>query len=55
MRSLPVGTACAVWVGVGAVLTAAYAMWSGQEPATVLRVVLLAGIVGCVVGLELTH
>ena len=55
MRSLPVGTAYAVWVGIGAALTAGYAMWSGQEPVSLLRVLLLAGIVGCVVGLKLTH
>jgi quaternary ammonium compound-resistance protein SugE len=55
MRGLPVGTAYVVWVGIGAVLTAGYAMWTGQEPVTVIRVLLLAGIVGCVVGLKLTH
>jgi quaternary ammonium compound-resistance protein SugE len=55
MRGLPVGTAYAVWVGIGAALTAGYAMWTGQEPVSVLRVLLLAGIVGCVVGLKLTH
>ena len=55
MRGLPVGTAYAVWVGIGAALTAGYAMWSGDEPVSVLRVLLLAGIVGCVIGLKLTH
>ena len=55
MRGLPVGTAYAVWVGIGAALTAGYAMVSGQEPASVVRVLLLLGIVGCVVGLKLTH
>ena len=55
MRSLPVGTAYAVWVGIGAALTAGYAMWAGQEPVSTVRVLLLAGIVGCVVGLKLTH
>ena len=55
MRGLPVGTAYAVWVGIGAVLTAAYAMWSGEEPVSAVRVLLLAGIVGCVIGLKLTH
>jgi quaternary ammonium compound-resistance protein SugE len=55
MRGLPVGTSYAVWVGIGAALTAGYAMWSGQEPVSVVRVLLLAGIVGCVVGLKLTH
>ena len=55
MRGLPVGTAYAVWVGIGAALTAGYAMWSGDEPVSVLRMLLLAGIVGCVIGLKLTH
>ena len=55
MRGLPLGTAYAVWVGIGAVLTTAYAMASGQEPVSVVRGLLLAGIVGCVVGLKLTH
>jgi len=55
MRGLPVGTAYAVWVGIGAALTAGYAMWAGLEPVSAVRVLLLAGIVGCVVGLELTH
>jgi quaternary ammonium compound-resistance protein SugE len=55
MRGLPIGTAYAVWVGIGAALTAGYAMWAGQEPTSVVRVLLLAGIVGCVIGLKLTH
>ena len=55
MRGLPIGTAYAVWVGVGAALTAGYAMWAGQEPVSVVRVLLLVGIVGCVVGLKVTH
>lgn len=52
MRELPVGTAYAVWVGVGAVLTVAYGMITGAEPVTVLRVLFLAMIVGGVVGLK---
>ena len=39
---------------VGAALTAGWAMWSGQEPTSIVRVLLLVGIVGCVVGLKLT-
>lgn len=54
-RSLPTGTAYAVWVGIGAVLTVAYAMATGEEPITALKVVFLAGIVACVVGLKLLH
>jgi len=55
MRGLPIGTAYAVWVGIGAALTAGYAMWSGDEPVSAVRLLLLAGIVGCVVGLKLIH
>ena len=55
MRGLPVGTAYAVWVGIGAALTAGYAMVSGVEPVSAIRVFLLLGIVGCVVGLKPTH
>ena len=55
MRGLPIGTAYAVWVGIGAALTAGYAMATGTEPVSVLRVLLLAGILGCVIGLKLTH
>ena len=55
MRGLPIGTAYAVWVGIGAALTAGYAMWTGTEPLSVVRVLLIVGLVGCVVGLKLTH
>ena len=55
MKGLPVGTAYAVWVGIGAALTAGYAMWSGDEPASVVRVLLLVGIVACVIGLKVAH
>jgi quaternary ammonium compound-resistance protein SugE len=55
MRTLPVGTSYAVWVGIGAALTAGWAMATGSEPVSALRLLLLAGIVGCVIGLKLTH
>lgn len=55
MRTLPVGTAYAIWVGIGATLTVAYAMAVGDEPVTVVRVLLICGLVGCVVGLKLVH
>ena len=53
MRSLPVGTAYAVWVGIGAVLTVVYAMLTGAETFSPFKALLLAGIVGCVIGLTL--
>lgn len=55
MKGLPIGTAYAVWVGIGAALTAGYAMWRGDEPASLVRALLLVGIVACVIGLRLTH
>ncbi len=55
MRDLPVGTSYAVWVGIGAVLTVAYAMATGAESVSVVKVLLLAGIVGCVIGLKVLH
>ena len=55
MRELPVGTSYAVWVGIGAVLTVVYAMLTGGESASVVKVLLLAGIVGCVIGLKFLH
>lgn len=55
MRDLPVGTAYAVWVGIGAVLTVVIAMLSGDEPVSLTRLLLLGGVVACVAGLKLTH
>lgn len=52
MRTIPTGTAYAVWTGVGTVLTVALAVATGAETLTVPKAVFLAGIVGCVVGLK---
>lgn len=55
MRTLPIGTAYAVWVGVGAALTVTYGMAAGDESITAVKVLLLVGLVGCVIGLKLAH
>lgn len=55
MRSLPVGTSYAVWVGIGATGTVLFGMVTGQESVTAVKVLLLLGLVGCVVGLKLAH
>jgi quaternary ammonium compound-resistance protein SugE len=55
MRELPVETSYAVWVGIGAVLTAGYAMLTGTESVSTLKLIFLAGIIACVVGLKLIH
>ncbi len=53
LRTLPVGTAYAVWVGIGAALTVIYGMISGDEPVNFVRIALIAGLVLCIVGLKL--
>ena len=53
MRTLPTGTAYAVWVGIGASLTVVYAMATGTEPVTLARVVFLLLIISGIVGLKL--
>ena len=55
MRTLPIGTAYAVWVGIGAALTVGFGMATGAESVSLVKVLLIAGLVGCVVGLKLTH
>lgn len=55
MRTLPTGTAYAVWVGVGASLTVVYGMVTGDEPVSLAKVLLILGLVGCIVGLKLAH
>jgi quaternary ammonium compound-resistance protein SugE len=54
LTSLPVGTAYAVWTGIGAVGTAAVGMILFGEAATVGRLVSIGLIVAGVVGLQLT-
>jgi quaternary ammonium compound-resistance protein SugE len=53
MREISTGTAYAIWVGIGAALTVLYAMVFGGEPASIVKVLLVLGIVGCVVGLKI--
>ncbi len=55
MRDLPTGTAYAVWVGIGASLTVGYAMITGAEPFSVIKLLLILGIVACVIGLKVLH
>ena len=55
MRDLPLGTAYATWVGIGAVLTVVYAMAAGAEAASMMKALFLVMIIGGVVGLKLVH
>lgn len=53
VKSLPLGTAYAVWTGVGAVGTAVVGILLFKEPATAGRLVCLALIVSGILGLKL--
>ena len=53
-RTIPMGTAYAVWGGIGAIGTVLVGMvWFG-EPATTVRMLLIFGIVACIAGLKIT-
>ena len=55
MRALPTGTSYAVWVGIGAALTVDYAMVTGAESISALKIVFLLMIIGGVIGLKASH
>ncbi|MGJ3508973.1 DMT family transporter [Enemella sp. A6] len=55
MKSIPTGTAYAVWTGIGAVLTVTWALATGTEAFSVLKVLFLLGVIGCVVGLQIVN
>ena len=52
MNAIPTGTAYAVWVGIGAVLTVVIAVFRREERMTILRGALLALLVASVIGLK---
>jgi quaternary ammonium compound-resistance protein SugE len=53
-RTIPMGTAYAVWGGIGAVGTVAVGMALFDEPVSSVRLLLIALIVGAIVGLRVT-
>ena len=53
LRTLPVGTAYAVWTGIGAVGTAALGIYLFAEPATVARLLCIGLILSGIIGLKL--
>ena len=54
LRSLPLGTAYAIWTGIGAVGTAMIGIFVFGEPRTAARLVCIVLIVAGIVGLKLT-
>ena len=55
LKTLPVGTAYAIWVGIGAVGTALLGIFLFSESADVLKLVSLGLICAGIVGLKLAH
>ena len=53
LKTLPVGTAYAVWTGIGAVGTAALGIYLFAEPATALRLICIGLILSGIIGLKL--
>ena len=53
-RTIPMGTAYAVWAGIGAVGTVIVGMAFYHEPATTIRLLLILAIIACIAALKLT-
>lgn len=53
-RSIPMGTAYAVWGGIGAIGTVIVGMCWFAEPVTTIRIGLIFGVILCVAGLKMT-
>jgi quaternary ammonium compound-resistance protein SugE len=51
-RTLPLGTAYAVWTGIGTVGTVLMGIWLFREPATAMRLVCIGLIIVGIVGLK---
>lgn len=53
MKTLPTGSSYAIWVGIGASIAVIYAMATGAEPVSAIKIALVLGLIGCIVGLRL--
>jgi len=51
-QTLPLGTAYAVWTGIGAIGTALVGIFVFKEPATIARIFFIFTLIGSVVGLK---
>jgi quaternary ammonium compound-resistance protein SugE len=54
-RQIPMGTAYAVWGGIGALGTVLVGILFFEEPLGAVRIALIIGLVACIVGLKLAH
>lgn len=55
MKRIPLSVAYSVWVGIGAGLTVTWAMLTGAESVSLVKILLLAGLIGSVVGLKFVN
>ena len=53
VRTIPIGTAYAVWTGIGAVGTVLVGIWWFNEPAGLWRMFFLTTLIGSVIGLKM--
>ena len=53
-RTIPMGTAYAVWGGIGAVGTVLVGIYFFSEPSSLIRILLIFAIVAAIAGLKLT-
>ena len=53
-RTIPMGTAYAIWGGIGAAGTVLVGIFFFGEPVSSVRILLLLGLIACIVGLRLT-
>ena len=53
-RTIPLGTAYAVWSGIGALGTVLVGIYFFDEPSSTIRILLIFGLIACIAGLKLT-
>ena len=53
VKDLPIGTAYAIWTGIGAAGTAIVGILVYKEPVTALRLFFIATLIGSIIGLKL--
>lgn len=54
-QNLPIGTAYAVWTGIGAVGTVLMGIFFFKEPATFLRLFFITTLIASIIGLKMSH
>jgi quaternary ammonium compound-resistance protein SugE len=54
-QNLPIGTAYAVWTGIGAVGTVLMGIFFFKEPATFMRILFITTLIASILGLKMSH